>query len=131
VSTKQSEIEWTTQTVIEAVAWGRGPTYPGTTVTHPIRCADGFTVSVQASPNHYANDSHASGEAAYWRGVAAVPTYPFTTFEVGYPSSDPEPAYVWAEYDCGGVWAWVPRQIVADLLDAHGGAVAWQEKTHD
>lgn len=28
--------------------------------------------------------------------------------------------------DEGGVWAWVPRERIAALLDLHGGAVAWE-----
>jgi hypothetical protein len=113
----------TTDLAVEAVAWERAPRYPLRSVNRRILCADGFAVSVQASANHYAND--ASSEAPYWHMDREV-SYPFTTFEVGYPTADPEPAEVWSEYDSGGVWAWVPRQVVADLLALHGGAVAWE-----
>jgi hypothetical protein len=81
---------------------------------------------VQASDGHYANDSHPTATAAYWRGLDVEVAHPFVTFEVGNPSADLEPADVWAEYDGEGIWAWVPRQVVADLLDLHGGAVAWE-----
>ena len=90
-------------------------------------CADGFAVSVQASPMCYANDSRPGEDnAPYWRGNDPKVEYPYTTFEVGNPTADPEPAQVWDEHDSGGVWAWVPRQAVADLLDMHGGAIAWE-----
>ena len=113
----------TTQIAVEAVAWGRAPRYDGGSVNSHIVCADGFTISAQASDMHYAQDSHVSGEAAYWRGIDAEPVYPFVTFELGaaheaLPELD--------EWESGGVWAWVPRQVVADLLDSHGGAVAWK-----
>lgn len=127
MTTNDTENGLTTTLAVEAIAWGRAPRYPGRNVNNRVVCADGFAVSVQASGWHYANDSHPSGEAAYWRLGDEEPTYPFTTFEVGYPTTDPEPADVWDEYESGGVWAWVPRQVVADLLDAHGGATAWEE----
>jgi hypothetical protein len=119
----------TTELAIEAVEYERAPRHPGRTVNRRIVCADGFKVSVQASTRHYANDS--SGEAPYWKpdpapGQMPVVAYPFTTFEVGNPTSDPEPAEHWEPYDSGGVWAWVPPQLVAELLDTHGGAVGWE-----
>lgn len=116
----------TTATAVEAVAWERAPRYPRRSVNRRMECADGFKVSVQASDMHYANDSHPSGEAPYWRGGGEA-EYPYTTFEIGGISEDPTPADVWDEYDSDGVWAWVPRQVVADLLETHGGVVAWEE----
>jgi len=118
----------TTAMAIGAVQWERAPRYNNGFVNRPITCADGFTISVQASSRHYANDSDPERDAPYWRtGIRdAAPTYPFTTFELGYPSGDvPE----LAEWDSLGVWAWVPRQVVADLLDTHGGAVSWAVKS--
>lgn len=122
-----ADMALTTTQVVEAIAWGRAPTYPGRTINRRVVCADDYKVSVQASSMHYAKDSDPSGEAAYWRGLDPNVIYPFVTFEIGNPTSDPEPSEVWDVYDASGVWAWVPRQIVADLLDAHGGAVAWEE----
>lgn len=119
----------TTDLAVEAVAWERAPRHIGRSVNQRIVCADGFAVSVQASTRHYANDS--SDTAPYWKpdseaGREPPVAYPFTTFEVGNPSTDPDPAEVWDEYESGGVWAWVPRQVVADLLALHGGAVEWE-----
>lgn len=90
-----------TARAVEAVAWGRAPRYKKRTVNRRVVCADGFKVSVQASAMHYANDSHPSGEPAYWRMDDVEPAYPFTTFEVGNPSGPLEPADVW-EDDNGG-----------------------------
>ncbi|MCM0622188.1 hypothetical protein [Nocardioides bruguierae] len=114
-----------TEQFVEAIAWGRAPRYPSRNVNYPVVCADGFTVSVQASSWHYANDSHPSGRAAYWRTCTddEQVVYPFTTFEVGYPTDTLPDS--WEEYGGGGVWAWVPREKVAELLALHGGAVAW------
>lgn len=126
--------ELTTAIAMEAVAWERAPRYPGRTVNRRIVCADGFKVSVQASRMHYANDSalatrNADGlsdNAPYWRSEDSDVVYPFTTFEVGNPDEEPKPKKVWKEYDGEGIWAWVPRHVVAALLDRHGGAVAWE-----
>jgi hypothetical protein len=114
----------TTALAVEAIAWERAPRYPKRTVNRRVVCADGFAVSVQASRMHYANDQ--SAEAPYWGTDDDPIFYPFATFEVGNPSADPTPAEVWDEYESGGVWAWVPREVVADLLDSHGGAVSWE-----
>lgn len=118
----------TTAEAVEAVAWGRAPkARHASNVNRRIVCADGFKVSVQASSWHYANDREG---APYWRdGVNddAEVFWPYVTFEVGAVTADPKPKKVWREYDSAGVWAWVPRQVVADLLDRHGGAVAWEE----
>lgn len=125
----QTTTTLTTQLAIEAVEYERAPRHPGRSVNRRIVCADGFALSVQASPNHYANDS--SDEAPYWKtdpapGQMPGVAYPFTTFEVGNPTSELEPAEAWAHYDNDGTWAWVPPQLVAETLDAHGGAVAWE-----
>lgn len=114
----------TTPRAVDAIAWERAPRPTGRSVNQRVVCADGYRVSVQASGHHYANDS--SGKAPYW-SIDPVIEYPFTAFEVGNPDAAPEPPEVWDEYESGGVWAWVPRQVVADLLDSHGGAVAWEE----
>ena len=109
---------------IDLVAYERAPRYVGRSVNRRIVCADGFKVSIQASSSHYANDI--TGESPYWRLDGHV-AYPFTTFEIGNPSDEPGPAEVWDEYESGGVWESVPRQVVVDLLELHGGAVRWEE----
>lgn len=128
MSEKRKVAPLTTAEAVEAVAWGRAPRDPHGRVNLRIVCADGFAVSVQASAWHYANDRN--GDAPYWRdfGEDESTGWPFVTFEVGNPSAEPKPKKVWREYDSGGVWAWVPRRVVADLLDSHGGAVRWERR---
>ena len=77
-----------------------------------MRCADGFSVSVQAH-----------------RGAYCIPrdnTGPWIAFELGFPSA-PMPEL--AEY-CDGdnpatatetVWGWVPVDRVAAVIAGHGG----------
>ena len=121
----------TTQLAIEAVKYERAPRHDGGRVNRRIVCADGFKVSVQASAWHYANDSDPSGKPPYWRSVGNPSNdpgifYPFTAFEVGNPTTEPTDR-AWQDYESGGVWAWVPPRLVAELLDEHGGAIAWEE----
>lgn len=114
----------TTQDALNAIAYERAPRRHGRPVNQRVVCADGFKISVQASVRHYANDSHPSGEAPCWRSLDdEQPTWPFTTFELGNPSDE---VIGLDEWDSGGIWAWVPREAVINLLLRHGGAVAWE-----
>lgn len=120
----------TTQSALDLIAYERAPRPDGHFVNRRVVCADGFKVSIQASKGHYANDSAPSGEKApYWRSLRDETVYyPFTSFEIGHPGPEMTEADVLALEECesGGVWAWVPRDAVARLLDAHGGAVTWE-----
>ena len=83
-------------------------------VIPPIRCADGFTFSVQASAHHYCHPRSNDG--------------PWHAFEVGFPSTmepmlmpyidtdDPDDA---VPTNC--VYPSVPVDIVLLILDNHGG----------
>lgn len=119
-----------TRTALDAVRWERAPRNPGSRVNRRIVCRDGYAVSVQASPDHYANDD-SDGEAPYWKGPDPEVAYPFVTVEVGNPTADPEPAAAWEQYESGGVWAWVPIGLVECLLLAHGGAVMWEHDARE
>lgn len=119
---------------LDAVAWGRAEN--GKFVTAPIVCADGFSVSVQASWGHYSHDSD-----AHRVNHDEVPAYPWRSFELGYPSERPEPWHCsawhegwdrhedhavcdgWEGYsqDDGSIFAYVPHAMVRALLDSHGG----------
>lgn len=110
---------------LEAIAWGRAPTYSNGRTAHRILCADGFSVSVQASDRHYSQDSlpgAAIPEAPYWCDRPVE--YPWISFEVAYPST---PITGWPEPDDGvtALWAWVPKEQVAALLTEHGGSIGW------
>lgn len=76
-----------------------------------VRCADGYTVSVQAGAGIY---SDPRADAAKYRKV-----------ELGYPSIlDPELAN-WAEdpNTCDTVFAFVPVDLVDMICAKHGGIV--------
>ena len=76
-----------------------------------IECADGFTMSAQASEYHYCSP----------RLTAA---HPYAEVEVGYPSERCESLMPYAE-DADAptqtVYGWVPVTIVEQLIDLHGG----------
>ena len=80
-------------------------------VVPPIVCADGVTLSVQASRTHYCSPRDCYGS---WDEV-----------EVGFPSvAVPE----WANYkdqqgkaDTDTVFAYVPVELVREFIAAHGG----------
>ena len=115
-------------------------TYDEYRVAPPIVCADGFTISVQASSGHYCEDANGSN-AHYGSGTA--PALPFTSVEVGYPSERPEPWHCTAWHEgwdrhedhpvCDGwevraddgeessIYSYVPVQVVRDLIERHGG----------
>lgn len=74
--------------------------------TERVLCADGFSISVQASASHYCTPRTAYG---LW-----------THFELGFPSA---PCPELADFDDGGsgVYAQVPLEVVSALIAAHGG----------
>jgi len=77
-----------------------------------ITCADGTSLSVQASAHHYCSPRNNEG--------------PWDEVEVGFPSVEvPE----WLDYrdgpkqDVDNVFGYVPVQLVRDFIAAHGGEV--------
>jgi len=79
-----------------------------------IVCADGFSMSVQASEFSYC-EPRVTGASRY------------TAVEVGYPSQREELLMQWCE-DAGEptetVYGWVPSQTVALVVAKHGGVVS-------
>lgn len=88
------------------------------------KCADGFTVSIQAGKAIYCTPRESNA-------------YPYSTVELGFPSERPTDAIM--EYIDGGpdddptktVFGYVPVELVVALLKAHGGIVgrAWEDDT--
>ena len=85
-------------------------------LAYGIVCADGESLSVQASRTHYCSPRTDSG--------------PYGSVEVGFPSVSPPDT--WAEYfdgdwetddHTGSVYAWVPVALVREFIEAHGGEV--------
>ena len=116
---------------LEAIAWERAERYPNRTTNLRMVCADGFTVSIQASHRHYADDSNPETRAPYWDTDERPIQYPFIEFEVGFPSepiTDPR----WSEFGDADdpteatVWGFVPRALVDELIASHGGSIGWE-----
>lgn len=76
----------------------------------PLTCKDGFKVSVQASNFHYCTPRDNKG--------------PYSTFELGFPSEKQEclmPYVEDADNPTGTVYSQVPKMVVLDLINSHGG----------
>ena len=77
-----------------------------------IVCADGFSMSVQASRTHYCTPKDDVG--------------PYTHVELGYPSSYDYYLNEYAEEPSrptDTVYGWVPADTIVMCIDAHGGMV--------
>ena len=79
-----------------------------------IECADGFSMSVEASRMNYCEPRVDNAEA-------------YDEVEVGFPSS-PEPLLERYAEDQSNltetVYGWVPSQTVLDVIAKHGGVVS-------
>ena len=78
-----------------------------------IKCADGFSMSVQASRGSYCSPRDDSG--------------PYDSVEVGFPSSFDVYLHEYAEdpdKPTDTVYGWVPADTVIMCIDAHGGMVS-------
>lgn len=78
-----------------------------------VKCADGATVSVQASQYHHCEPRHDVG--------------PYLSVECGFPSVPPPES--WMPYcedpsrPTDTVYGFVPLSVVREFIDAHGGMV--------
>jgi hypothetical protein len=78
-----------------------------------VICADGFTMSVQASQTAYCTPRSDSASE-------------YTEVEIGYPSRPESLLMEWAESPdspTDSVYAWVPVERVSLVLAKHGGIV--------
>lgn len=81
-----------------------------TDVILPMVCADGLTLSVQASKFHYCTPRDSIG--------------PWDAVEVGFPSEQIEALMPYAEDPddpTGTVYGYVPLSVVAGVIAQHGG----------
>lgn len=94
-----------------------------------IHCPDGFKVSVITGYGTYCTPR----PGGFFGTEDDAPddyTGPFTHVEVGFPSEKPEPWGKWQEFcespadPTGTVYAYVPVELVRDLLAAHSGAAS-------
>ena len=78
-----------------------------------MRCADGFTVSVQASKYHYC-EPRIDGDCEY------------VSVELGYPNTE-DPLIIGYAEDLDDptetVYGYVPIELVNELAEKHGGIV--------
>lgn len=84
-----------------------------------IFCCDGFSMSIQASQNHYCSPREDEG--------------PYTAVEVGYPSEKEEKLMEYAENPSrptDTVYGYVPVQLVNQIIDDHGGVDMGQTLNH-
>lgn len=78
-----------------------------------IKCADGFTMGVQASDRVYCSP-RISGLGFY------------SAYEIGYPSEAEPLLMPYAEDEScptETVYGWVPVQVIVDVIAKHGGIV--------
>ena len=76
----------------------------------PIRCVDGLELSIQAGRHHY----------SLWSEDGSVPE----KVEIGYPSEQVAEILPFAEDPANPtetVYKYVPLQLVAQIIAAHGG----------
>jgi hypothetical protein len=92
---------------IQAELVRRDETYP---VAPRIKCADGFSISVQATHGAYCRPRTNLG--------------PWYEVECGYPSDTPTLIMMYAEdpeRPTGTVYGYVPIELVEELIAEHGG----------
>ena len=85
-----------------------------------IVCADGFSVSVQASEGNYCSPRDSVG--------------PWESVECGFPTTKDPVLEQWAENpnaeiceESGHVqtvYGWVPSQIILQVIESHGGMIS-------
>ena len=78
-----------------------------------IECADGFTMSVQASETNYS--------------MPRTDTGPYVEAEVGFPSERESLLMRYAEdskQPTNTVYGYVPRQVIINVIAKHGGMIS-------
>ena len=78
-----------------------------------VRCADGFTMSVQAGQNSYSDPKNDIG--------------PYVAVEVGFPSEEEGLLMLYAENPdepTNTVYAYTPSRVILNVLAKHGGVVS-------
>lgn len=83
----------------------------------PVKCADDFTVSVQASESHYCTPRQ-DGVVAYTEVEMAFPNMDIPE----YLEVDGHNIHIGQYYD-GSIYTYVPTWVVDALIQSHGGLV--------
>ncbi len=82
--------------------------------------ADGTTLSIQASWGHYCSPKENSPSGSYDI---------YDSFEIGFPSNPIDEIINYAEdkeRPTDTVYAYVPKQLIRDLISARGGVVGFK-----
>ena len=77
-------------------------------IATPIKCTDGFTMSVQASEHHYSTPRTDTTTA-------------YVAYEVGYPSQREPLLMPFHECEDSTVFCWVPAEVLIQVILKHGG----------
>ena len=77
-------------------------------IATPIKCTDGFTMSVQASEHHYSTPRTDTTTA-------------YVEYEVGYPSQREELLMPFHECEDSTEFCWVPAEVLIQVILKHGG----------
>lgn len=90
-------------------------------VRDAVRCADGFTISVQGGTwHHYCTPRSEHGQF----------TSAYDEVECGFPSEAEELLFNYAEDPSdltGTVYAYVPIELVEEVIQKHGGIVVIED----
>ncbi len=92
---------------------------PSYQITKRLLLADGTSLSIQASGDHYCEPRKTTQYSRY------------ESFEIGFPSCEIAEIYEFAEdYSdlTETVYPYVPKQVIVDLINAHGGVVGFYSK---
>ena len=84
-----------------------------------VICADGYSVSIQASDSAYCQPRKDFKDIAMYH-----------SFELGFPSKEDETIMEYCEDardPTGTVYPYVPREVVEKLIEKHGGITALRE----
>lgn len=76
-------------------------------------CADGFSMSVQASKSHYCTPRETNAD--YYHSM-----------EVGYPSSEEDSLQIFKERNGSDIYGYVPIEIIDAIIIKHGGLMRTQ-----
>jgi hypothetical protein len=74
----------------------------------PVKCNDGYRISIQASECHYCTPRVSTPEG-------------YTRFELGYPSVPDDIIEPFREAEGSDIYPYVPLAVVEQLLRKHGG----------
>ena len=90
--------------------------------TRSLKLADGNTLSVQASKNHYCNPRNTFDDYSV-----------YDSFEVGFPSKHYDSLEQYKDgpdVQTNSVFGWVPKEIIEKIVNDAGGVVgfhSWED----